>query len=126
MTLELIGEAFEEFGDISPSAVAAAIAAIEGGVVPNFVDSALDLLGDIVDPFLPGGAGSELRPTAFGGDVSRQNRARAAAGLPLISTGRRRRRKALTDSDMRIIAEISSGVSKKAAELFIAQRVRRG
>lgn len=39
---------------------------------------------------------------------------------------RRRRRKALTDSDLRTMHEISSSISKKAAETFINQRVRRG
>jgi len=92
----------------------------------GFIDSALDLLGDLVDPFLPGGAGSQLRPTAFGGDVARQNQARKAAGLPLLTTGRRRRRTALTTGDLRIMHEIATSIGKKAAETFIAQRVRRG
>lgn len=94
-----------------------------GTLVPNFLDSALDMLGDLADPFLPGGAGSELRATAFGGDVRRQNVARQAAGLPLISTGsRRRRRKALTADDIRIALVIASAISKKAAENFILSR----
>lgn len=91
----------------------------------GFLDTAFDLLGDFIDPFAPGGAGSELRPTAFGGDVTRQNRARRAAGLPPIA-GRRRRRTALTTGDLRIMHEIATSISKKAAETFIAQRVRRG
>lgn len=88
----------------------------------DFIHSALDLLGDVVDPIFPGGAGSELRATAFGGDVSRQNRARRAAGLPPISTGRRRRRKALTADDIRTALVIASAISKKAAENFILSR----
>lgn len=97
-----------------------------GGASLGFLDSALNLIGDLVDPFVPGGAGSELRPTAFGGDVARQNVARRAAGLPPITTGRRRRRTALTTGDLRIMHEIATSISKKAAETFIAQRVRRG
>ena len=94
--------------------------------MPNFLDSALDLLGDLGDPFLPGGAGSELRATAFGGDVARQNAARRAAGLPPISGGRRRRRKALTADDIKTALIISSAISKKAAENFILSRTRGG
>jgi len=110
-----------------PAATNIGVGFVGGAAVPNFLDSAVNLLGDLLDPILPGGAGSELRPTAFGGDVTRQNAARRAAGLPLISTGRRRRRrKALTDSDMRIMNEIAASVSKKAAEVFISSRVRRG
>jgi len=90
--------------------------------VPNFLDSALDLLGDIVDPFFPGGAGSELRGGAFGGDITRQNRARRAAGLPPIAGARRRRRKALTADDIRTALVIASAISKKAAENFILSR----
>lgn len=37
---------------------------------------------------------------------------------------RRRRRKALTDSDIRIALTIANAISKKAAENFILQRVR--
>lgn len=37
----------------------------------------------------------------------------------------RRRRKALTDSDLRTMHEIATSIGKKAAETFIAQRVRR-
>ncbi len=37
---------------------------------------------------------------------------------------RRRRRKALTDSDVRLALTIANAISKKAAENFILQRVR--
>jgi len=90
----------------------------------GFLDSALDLLGDLADPFFPGGAGSELRTSAFGGDVARQNAARRRAGLPPISTGRRRRRKALTNDDVKLALTIASAISKKAAENFILTRTR--
>ena len=91
----------------------------------GFLDSAIDLLGDILDPFFPGGAGSELRPTAFGGDIKKQNVARLAAGLPPLPTGaRRRRRKALTNDDVKLALTIASAISKKAAENFILTRTR--
>jgi len=137
---DLLAQA-EEFGLVSPSAIereifratgfvtalpAETIVALGGGDVPNFLDSALDLIGDIIDPFAPGGAGSQLRPSAFGGDVSRQNAARRAAGLPPIATRRGRRRTALTTGDLRIMNEIAATVGKEAAKVFIAQRVRRG
>lgn len=41
------------------------------------------------------------------------------------SRRRRRRRKALTSEDLRTMHEISTSISKKAAETFINQRVRR-
>lgn len=109
-----------------PAATNIGVAFAGGAAVPNFLDSAFDLIGDILDPFVPGGKGSELRPGAFGGDRAKQNRARAAAGLPPLSGGRRRRRKALTDSDMAQAAQISSMISKKAAENFILRRTRSG
>jgi len=131
----------EEFGLVSPSEIERAIfratgtavtlpvetaLALGGLVVPNFLDSALDLIGDILDPVLPGGAGSELRATAFGGDRKRQNAARRAAGLPPLPGGRRRRKVALTAGDMRIMHEIATSIGKTAANSFIQQRVRRG
>jgi len=91
----------------------------------GFLDSALDLLGDIVDPFFPGGAGSETRATAFGGDVAKINVARKRAGLPALpGTTRRRRRKALTNDDIKLALTIASAISKKAAENFILTRTR--
>ena len=91
----------------------------------GFLDSAIDLLGDIIDPFFPGGAGSETRATAFGGDRARVNAARKAAGLPALPGGRRaRRRKALTDNDIKLMLTIASSVSKKAAENFMIVRTR--
>jgi len=90
----------------------------------NFIDSALDLIGDLLDPFVPGGAGSELRHTAFGGDRAKQNAARRAAGLPELPGGRRRRRKALTNDDVKLALTIASAISKKAAENFILTRTR--
>lgn len=118
---------FEEFFPLSALAAAGSTrATLSGPVVGNlgFLDSALDLIGDIFDPFVPGGAGSELRTGAFGGDVARQNAARRRAGLPAISTGRRRRRKALTNDDVKLALTIASAISKKAAENFILTRTR--
>ena len=104
-------------------ATSARAARTAGGLTVDWLTGAIDMVGDIFDPFLPGGAGSNLRPTAYGGDVRRQNIARQEAGLPLISTGaRRRRRKALTADDIRIALVIASAISKKAAENFILSR----
>jgi len=95
------------------------------GVGLGFLDSAIDLLGDLVDPFIPGGAGSETRLTAFGGDVTKINAARRRAGLPPVPGSRRaRRRKALTDNDIKLMLTIASSVSKKAAENFMIVRTR--
>lgn len=46
------------------------------------------------------------------------------AGLLGGALPRRRRRKALTDSDVRLALTIANSISKKAAETFILQRVR--
>ncbi len=46
--------------------------------------------------------------------------------FPRAGVSRRRRRKALSDADMRTALTIASAISKKAAETFIQQRVRRG
>ena len=112
------------FAEFLPAATSALV--LGGGVegVPNFIDSALDLIGDLFDPFVPGGAGSELRSSAFGGDRAAQNRARARAGLPPIEGGRRRRRKSLTNDDIKLALTIASAISKKAAENFILTRTR--
>lgn len=91
--------------------------------VANFIDSALDLIGDIFDPILPGGAGSELRASA--GLPGAGPRASAARRLAAIGGGRRRRRrKALTNDDVRLMLTIASSVSKKAAENFMIVRTR--
>jgi len=88
-----------------------------GGASLNWFDSALALLGDIVDPFLPGFAGSELRPTSSKVTLAAINAQRRAAGLPPI-TGRRRRRRALTRSDREDIGFIAGMISKAAARDF--------
>ncbi|KKL53338.1 hypothetical protein LCGC14_2276470, partial [marine sediment metagenome] len=56
-----------------------------GGVAVDWFSSALALLGDIVDPFLPGFAGSELRATSRKVTISQINAQRAAAGLPPLT-----------------------------------------
>lgn len=83
----------------------------------NWFESALELLGDILDPIFPGGAGSELRPTSSTVTLAAINKKRAAAGLPPIS-GRRRRKRALTKSDREDIAFIAGMISKAAAGNF--------
>lgn len=83
----------------------------------NWFDSAIELLGDILDPFLPGGAGSELRPTSRKVSLATINAQRSAAGLPPIS-GRRRRKRALTKSDREDIGFIAGMISKAAARDF--------
>lgn len=90
-----------------------------------FLDSALNLIGDVFDPFLPGGAGSELRATSSTVTLRQINEQRKAAGLAPIGI-RRRRKVALTASDLQIMAMISTTISKEAAKMFIAQRTRRG
>lgn len=115
---------FDEFLPVATNAIILGGGILQAGSV-GFLDSALDLIGDLLDPFVPGGAGSELRTGAFGGDVKRQNIARKAAGLPPLSGGRRaRRRKALTDNDIKLMLTIASSVSKKAAENFMIVRTR--
>lgn len=88
-----------------------------GGNVVNWFESALALLGDIVDPFLPGFAGSELRATSSTVNLAGINRARAASGLPPLG-GRRRRKRALTLSDRADIAFISGTLGKPAGRDF--------
>ncbi len=110
---------FEEFFPVATSSLV-----LGGGSAVGFLDSALDLIGDLIDPFAPGGAGSELRTGAFQGDVARQNIARKRAGLPPLPTGRRRRRQALTNDDIKLALTIASAISKKAAENFILTRTR--
>lgn len=88
-----------------------------GGKIVNWFDSALALLGDIVDPFLPGFAGSELRATSRTVNLAGINQARKAAGLPPVG-GRRRRKRSLTKSDREDIGFIAGMISKAAARDF--------
>lgn len=71
--------------------------ALGAGATAGFAPEILGGLGDVLDPFLPGGGGRAPR---------------------------RRRRKALTNDDVRTALTIASAVSKKAAENFILMRVR--
>jgi len=96
---------------------AGALAAAIGGSPVDWLSSALGLLGDIVDPFLPGFAGSELRPTSSTVTLSAINAKRRAAGLAPIG-GRRRRKRALTKSDREDIGFIAGMISKAAARDF--------
>lgn len=66
---------------------------------------------------LPVMIGAAKAAKAIGGRLRRKSKRRA---------GRPRRRTALTNADLRIMHEISTSISKKAAESFINQRVRRG
>jgi len=91
-----------------------------GGLVvaaSDWFNSAIALLGDIVDPFLPGFSGSELRPTSSKVTLAQINQQRRAAGLTPIG-GRRRRKRALTKSDREDIAFIAGMISKAAAGNF--------
>jgi len=95
-----------------------ALAVATGGLTGmDWFNSALALLGDIVDPFLPGFAGSELRATSRTVNLAGINKARAAAGLPPLG-GRRRRKRALTLSDRADIAFISGTLGKPAGRDF--------
>jgi len=91
--------------------------ALLGGGPMDWLSSALQLLGDIVDPILPGFAGSELRPTSRKVSLAAINAQRAAAGLAPIG-GRRRRKRALTKSDREDIGFIAGMISKAAARDF--------
>jgi len=88
-----------------------------GGVAMGWIESALRLLGDVVDPFLPGFSGSELRPTSSTVTLAAINAQRRAAGLSPIG-GRRRRKRALTKSDREDIGFIAGMISKAAARDF--------
>jgi len=115
-----------EEGDLTPTEVlnfikanvAAGRSAIRtGGTIVGWFDSALALLGDIVDPFLPGFSGSETRSTSRKTTLAIINQQRAAAGLPPLG-GRRRRKRALTKSDREDIGFIAGMISKAAARDF--------
>lgn len=90
---------------------------IGGKLAGNWFDSALQLLGDIVDPFLPGFAGSDLRPTSSKVTLAAINAQRRSAGLAPLG-GRRRRKRALTKSDREDIGFIAGMISKAAARDF--------
>lgn len=83
----------------------------------GWLESGLALLGDVLDPILPGGAGSELRPTSSTVTLAKINESRRAAGLPPIH-GRHRRKRALTKSDREDIGFIAGMISKAAARDF--------
>ena len=83
----------------------------------GWLDTAIELLGDVLDPIFPGGAGSELRPTSSSVTLAKINQSRKEAGLPPIS-GRRRRKRALTKSDKEDIAFIAGMLGKPAGKDF--------
>jgi len=101
----------------NPLVVGLGIANIVGGVPLSWLESALRLLGDIVDPFLPGFAGSDVRATSSKVTLAQINSQRAAAGLAPFA-GRRRRKRALTKSDREDIGFIAGMISKAAAKDF--------
>jgi len=82
----------------------------------DWLQSAIALLGDFVDPILPGFAGSDMRPTSRKVSLAAINAQRAAAGLPPLGGGRRRRKRSLTKSDREDIAFIAGMISKSAAK----------
>lgn len=83
----------------------------------GWIGSALALIGDVVDPFLPGFAGSELRPTSRTVTIASINASRKAAGLPPLRM-RHRRKRALSKSDREDIAFISGMLGKPAGRDF--------
>lgn len=120
----LVSTGSDLFDEFLPAATSALVLGGGGATTAvGFLDSAIDLLGDLLDPFVPGGAGSEKRFTAgvrgTGSSAIATARARAAGLIP-----RRRRRKALTNDDVKLALTIASAISKKAAENFILVRVR--
>ncbi len=88
-----------------------------GGNVVDWISSALALIGDVVDPFLPGFAGSELRPTSRTVNLAAINAQRRAAGLAPLG-GRRRRKRALTNGDRADIAFVAGVLGKPAGRDF--------
>lgn len=85
--------------------------------VLSWLDSALELIGDVVDPFLPGFAGSDVRATSRSVTIAQINKQRLAAGLPPLNM-RRRRKRALTKSDREDIAFIAGMLGKPAGKDF--------
>lgn len=93
---------------------------IKGGEALAFggwLDSAMGLLGNVFDPILPGGAGSELRPTSSTVTLAKINEARREAGMAPLSH-RHRRKRALSKSDREDIGFIAGMISKAAARDF--------
>lgn len=78
----------------------------------SFSGGAVATAGRVVPALAGAGAGSAIGSRLFGG-----------LGDEVIA--RRRRRKALTETDLRLALTIASAISKKAAENFILMRVRR-
>ncbi len=90
---------------------------ILGGTTVGWLQTALELIGDVLDPILPGGAGSELRPTSSTVTIAAINKARVLAGLPPLRM-RHRRRRALSKADREDIAFISGMLGKPAGRDF--------
>jgi len=87
-----------------------------GGTV-DWLKSALDLIGNILDPILPGGAGSELRPTSSTVTLAKINAQRRSAGLPPLRM-RHRRKRVLSVADRQDIAFIAGMLGKPAGRDF--------
>lgn len=83
----------------------------------GWIGTALSLLGDVIDPFLPGFAGSELRPTSSTVTLATINTSRKAAGMPPLRM-RHRRHRALTKNDKADIAFIAGMLGKPAGRDF--------
>jgi len=78
----------------------------------GWLDTAMQLFGDIVDPFLPGDQGRTNKPV---GTRAQINMLRAQQGLPPLRT---RRKRALTKSDREDIAFIAGMLGKPAGKDF--------
>lgn len=90
----------------------------------DWLQSALALLGDVLDPIFPGGAASETRVLARGGRGSR--RRLSAAGVVVEGdVTRRRRRRALTASDKADLAFITATLGAAAAKTALALMITR-
>jgi len=87
-----------------------------GRMAFGWLESAMSLAGNVLDPFLPGGAGSELRPTSRKVSIEAINQKRREEGLAPLGGGRRRRRVTFTQSDKADIGFITGMISKAAGK----------
>lgn len=110
-----------------PAWLIAALALLASGAVPGITGQGIPLVPAILDPFEPTG----VSIFAGGGGSARPGSAAFVAGRrgrhPSVHehVHRRRRRKALTNSDMAAIAFIAGTVSKAAAGSFAVQLAAR-
>lgn len=123
----LEGLGSEIFGVPSPRAleVAGNLGEAAGGVAMDWLQSAFTLLGDVFDPFLPGGAASETRVAARGGRGSRRALSLAGVAVAGVPVSRRRRRRALTNSDKQDLAFITATLGAPAAKQALGLMISR-